>query len=65
MFNVQNEQDLESFTELWMGFEIILIELVHHVEEIFNIAEVLGRHVVLSANPVPECVCCNSGHIAN
>lgn len=40
MFGVQNEENLQSSHKFWVRDELILIQLIHHVQEILNISHV-------------------------
>lgn len=49
---VQNEKDLQGANQFRMGPVSVLVKLVQHVEEVLDVAYVLGWGVVLSADPV-------------
>ena len=61
---VQNKEDLQSPDEFWVRSEVLLVELVHHAQEVFDIAQLIGWEVVLSADSVSVRVGCNGWHVA-
>ncbi len=49
---MENKKNLQSFNQLWMRFKLLLIEMVKHVKEIFNVGKFLMRNIVLPSNSV-------------
>jgi hypothetical protein len=61
MLCMENEEHFQGSDKLWMWLVIGLIEMVEHIKEIFNIAKVLRRHVVLTTGSVSVRVRSNGG----
>lgn len=52
MFSMQDKENFQGFDKFGVRFEVALIQMVEHVKEVFNVAEILGWHVVLSTDSV-------------
>ena len=62
MLSVEDKQDFQGSNEFWVGFVVTFVEMIEHVEEIFNIAQVLSWHIVLSTNSVSIRIGSNGWH---
>lgn len=47
-----------------MGFELFLVELIEHVQEILNVSQLFGGKIEVSADSVPVGVCSNGWNVA-
>lgn len=45
-----------------MGSEIFFVELVHHEEEVLNVAQIFMRIVILAADAMAIGICGNCGN---
>ena len=52
---MKNEQDVQCFDQLGVGLEGALIQTVHHVQEVLDVAKSLGGLVERPADPVAVC----------
>lgn len=48
MLCVENEQYFQGSDKFWMWFVVGFIEVVKHIQEIFDITEIFRGHVVLA-----------------
>ena len=48
-----------------MGFELIFVKFIHHIQEILYVTEIFGWYIVLPADPVPERISSYCGNITN
>lgn len=59
---MENEKNFKGSDKLWMWLVIGFIEVVQHVKEILDVAEILRGHVVLTADSVSVRVGSNGGY---
>lgn len=50
MFGMQNEKNFQCSHQLGMGLEIILVQTIHHVQEVFHITHICRGNVVVPPN---------------
>ena len=62
MLCVEDEEDLKSSDEFRVGFEVIFVELVQHVEEVFNEACIFMGLIVFTTDTMTVGVGCDGGH---
>lgn len=56
VLSVQDEQDFQGLHQLGMRLILLLVQSIEHVEEVLDVAHVLGGHVVFSTDSVSETV---------
>jgi len=64
MLSVEDEKNIECLCKSWIGLVFILIESVHHVEEIIDIRKISGRIVVAPANARAIRICSNCWNLS-
>lgn len=62
MLSMENEKDLQGSDKFRMGLVIGFIQMIQHVQEVFNISQVLGGHVVLPSDSVSVRIGSNCGN---
>jgi hypothetical protein len=60
---MEDEQYFESSNKFWMRFEFFLIELVKHVQKVFDVSQFFGGEIKVSSDTVSVRVGGNCGDV--